>query len=102
MHPWGVAEAIRLGLHGDLIESGGNVISRFVGYDEAYSPAEAEASTLPLADLVPGVPGALGIGPPIACQALFDAAVRAGVPALRGVEQVRVTPGERPEVRYVH
>ena len=49
MHPWGVAEAMQLGLHGDLIESGGNVISRFVGYDEAYSPAEAEASTLPLA-----------------------------------------------------
>ena len=56
MHPWGVAEAMQLGLHGDLIESGGNVISRFVGYDEAYSPAEAEAGALPLADLVPGVP----------------------------------------------
>ena len=38
MHPWGVAEAMQLGLHGDLIEAGGNVISRFVGYDEAYAP----------------------------------------------------------------
>ncbi len=102
MHPWGVAEAIKLGLYGDLIESGGNVISRFVGYDEAYSAAEAEAGALPLADLVPGVPGALGIGHPVACQALFDAAVRAGAQALRGVEQVKVTPGESPEVRYVH
>ena len=69
---------MQLGLHDDLIEAGGNVISRFVGYDEAYSAAEAEASALPLADLVPGVPGALGIGHPVACQALFDAAVRAG------------------------
>ena len=102
MHPWGVAEAIQLGMHGDFIESGGNVISRFVGYDEAYTPAEAEAGALPLADLVPGVPGALGIGHPMACQALFDAAVRAGAHALRGVEQVKVTPGESPEVRYVH
>jgi 2-polyprenyl-6-methoxyphenol hydroxylase-like FAD-dependent oxidoreductase len=93
---------MQLGLHDDLIEAGGNVISRFVGYDEAYSPAEAEASALPLADLVPGVPGALGIGHPVACQALFDAAVRAGAHVLRGVEQVQVTPGESPAVRYVH
>ena len=102
MHPWGVAEAIQLGLHGDLINAGGNVISRFVGYDEVYSQAEVEAGALPLADLVPGVPGALGIGHPTACQALFDAAVQAGAVGLRGVEQVRVTAGESPEVRYVH
>ena len=102
MHPWGVAEAMQLGLHDDLINAGGNVISRFVGYDEAYSLVEAEESALPLADLLPGVPGALGIGHPVACQALFDAAVRAGAHALRGVEQVKVTPGESPAVRYVH
>jgi 2-polyprenyl-6-methoxyphenol hydroxylase-like FAD-dependent oxidoreductase len=102
MHPWGVAEAIKLGLHDDPIKAGGNVISRFVGYDEVYSPAEAEATTMPLADLVPGVPGALGIGHPVACQVLFDAAVRAGAHALRGVEQVKVTPGQSPEIRYVH
>jgi 2-polyprenyl-6-methoxyphenol hydroxylase-like FAD-dependent oxidoreductase len=102
MHPWGVAESHQLGLHDDLIESGGNVISRFVGYDEAYSPAEAEATTLPLADLVSGVAGALGIGHPVACQALFDAAGRAGASTLRGVEQVKVTPGQNPEVRYMH
>jgi len=102
MHPWGVAEAMKLGLHDDLIGAGGNVISRFVGYDEVFSPAEAEATTLPLADLVPGVPGALGIGHPVASQALFDAAVRAGAQALRGVEQVKVTLGASPEVRYVH
>jgi 2-polyprenyl-6-methoxyphenol hydroxylase-like FAD-dependent oxidoreductase len=102
MHPWGVAEAMRLGLYDDLINAGGNVISRFVGYDEVFSAAEAEATTLPLAGLVPGVPGALGIGHPVACQALFDAAVSAGAHALRGVEQVKVTPGESLEVRYVH
>jgi 2-polyprenyl-6-methoxyphenol hydroxylase-like FAD-dependent oxidoreductase len=102
MHPWGVAEAMQLGLYDDLIKAGGNVISRFVGYDEVFSPAEAEATTLPLADLVPGVPGALGIGHPVACQALFDAALSAGAHALRGVEQVKVTPGESIEVRYVH
>jgi menaquinone-9 beta-reductase len=102
MHPWGVAEAMQLGLHDDLMRAGGNVISRFVGYDEVYSPAEAEATTMPLADLVPGVPGALGIGHPVACQVLFDAAVRAGAQALRGVERVKVTPGESPKVRFVH
>jgi menaquinone-9 beta-reductase len=102
MHPWGVAEAMQLGVYGDLLESGGNVIGRFVGYDEVYSAAEAEAGALPLTDLVPGVPGALGIGHPVACQTLFDAAVRAGAQALRGVEQVEVTSGQSPEVRYVH
>jgi 2-polyprenyl-6-methoxyphenol hydroxylase-like FAD-dependent oxidoreductase len=102
MHPWGVAEAVQLGLHDDLMAAGGNVISRFVGYDEVYSPAEAERGALPLADLLPGVPGALGIGHPVACQVLFDAAVRAGARSLRGVEQVKVTPGESPVVSYVH
>ena len=102
MHPWGVAEAMQLGLHDDLIGAGGNVLSRFVNYDEAYSPAEAEGEATPLAGLLPGVPGALGIGHPAACQALFDAAVRAGAQARRGVEQVKVTPGESPVVRYVH
>ena len=81
---------------------GANVISRFVAYDEAYSVVEAEHGALPLADLLPGVPGALGIGHPVACQTLFDAAVRAGAQALRGVEQVKVTAGESPAVRYVH
>ncbi len=102
MHPWGVAEAIELGLYDDLTGAGGNVISRFVGYDEVFSPAEAEATTLPLAGLLPGVPGALGIGHPVACQTLFDAAVQAGAQALRGVERVKVTPGDIPEVRFVH
>ena len=60
---------------------------------------EAEHGALPLADLLPGVPGALGIGHPVACQTLFDAAVRAGAQALRGVEQVKVTAGESPAVR---
>jgi flavin-dependent dehydrogenase len=36
----------------------------------------------------------------VACQTLFDAAVRAGAHVIRGVGQV--TPGESPEVRYVH
>ncbi len=102
MHPWGVAEAMQLGLHDDLIEAGGNVISRFLGYDEAYSPTEAETGAFSLTDLVPGVPGGLGIGHPVACQALLDAAVRAGARVQRGVEEVKVTPGENPEVRFVH
>jgi 2-polyprenyl-6-methoxyphenol hydroxylase-like FAD-dependent oxidoreductase len=100
MHPWGVAEAQRLGVHDALVQAGGNPILRFVGYDEAFAPEEAEAGAVPLDRLVPGVPGGLAIGHPTACRALEVAAGEAGARVVRGVEHIDVTVGATPSVRY--
>jgi 2-polyprenyl-6-methoxyphenol hydroxylase-like FAD-dependent oxidoreductase len=100
MHPWGVAEAQRLGVYDVFTAAGANLIERFVHYDEAFTPEEAEAGATPLGGLLPGVPGALAIGHPTACRALEAAAVDAGAHVVHGVERVAVTAGAEPSVRY--
>ena len=99
MHPWGVAEAQRLGLYDDLLDAGGNVLHRFIPYDECRSPEEAEAAAIPLA-LLPGVDGPLGVSHPGACDAFDAAALAAGAELVRGVRDVTVTSGPRPVVTY--
>ena len=99
MHPWGVAEAQRLGLYDDLLDAGGNILHRFIPYDECRSPEEAEAAAIPLA-LLPGVDGPLGVSHPGACDAFDAAALAAGAELVRGVRDVTVTPGPRPVVTY--
>ena len=99
MHPWGVAEAQRLGLYDTLLDAGANVLHRFIPYDECRSPEEAEAAAITLA-LLPGVDGPLGVGHPAACDAFDAAAVATGAELVRGVRDVTVTPGARPLVTY--
>jgi 2-polyprenyl-6-methoxyphenol hydroxylase-like FAD-dependent oxidoreductase len=99
-HAWGVGEAQRLGLHEALIRSGGIHHTRFVPYDETLEPSEAQATALALDQLLPGVPGSLGVGHPRACEALNAAAVAAGASVLRGVEGATVERGRTPAVRY--
>jgi 2-polyprenyl-6-methoxyphenol hydroxylase-like FAD-dependent oxidoreductase len=97
---WGVAEMLALDLEKPLLDAGGHYATRFVPYDETVEPAQAEAAAVPLDKLLPGVPGVLDVGHPEACEALARAAAAAGATVLRGVGDVEVTPGERPEVRY--
>jgi 2-polyprenyl-6-methoxyphenol hydroxylase-like FAD-dependent oxidoreductase len=101
MAPWGVAEATRLGLLDVLLGAGGNYIRTLTPYSDLLTPAEAEAKAVDFSALVPGVGGALSIGHPVACDALDAAAVAAGAEVVRGVSEVRVAQGARPEVRYV-
>jgi 2-polyprenyl-6-methoxyphenol hydroxylase-like FAD-dependent oxidoreductase len=101
LQPWGVAEVQRLGLLDRLLEAGGNVITRLVPYDELYAPDEAEAVAVPLDTALEGVPGAVGIAHPIACEALATAAAKAGATVVRNVEAVAVTPGVPPSVQWV-
>ncbi len=100
MHPWGVSEAQQLGILDSLVKAGGNFLTQFVGYDEVVTPAQAEAAPNPLAELIPGVPGALAMRHPVACSALELAAVAAGARVVRGVGNVAVTAGPSPEVTY--
>ena len=101
LQPWGVAEAQRIGLFDALLAAGGNVITRMIGYEENLEPAEAEAGALPLDEVLPGVPGALGVLHPAACGALMHAAEAAGATVRRGVTDVEVMTGPRPSVRWV-
>jgi 2-polyprenyl-6-methoxyphenol hydroxylase-like FAD-dependent oxidoreductase len=88
--PWGVAHAQATGLYDDLIAAGGHHLGTHVAYDE-HTPTDAVA-TLPLEDLLPGVPGPLAIRHPVACQALADAAVAAGATMHRGATDIALGP----------
>lgn len=100
MQPWGVADAQRLGVFDVLMAAGGNIVAKVVPYDETVEPESAEAAAVPLDSLLPGVPGALGIGHPAACAALADAATQAGATVVRGVDKLDVTLGAKPAVRW--
>lgn len=99
--PWGVTEVKRVGLYDLLMGAGGHHIARHITYDEAWSPAEAEARTLPLAIFAPDVPGPLCLGHPKHCQTLFDAARDAGADARRGVQVTGLMFGAAQSVTFV-
>lgn len=101
MAPWGVAEADQIGVLDDLVSAEGAFLTRLVPYDEIWSSPQAEAATMDLSALVPGVPGRLSVGHPAACEALARAAAAAGAVVRRGVETVQVASGPSPTVSYV-
>lgn len=99
---WGVVELLRLGLEKPILDAGGTYVDRFVGYDEIVDPELAEAKALHLDEMLPRIPGVLDVGHPQACEALATAAKDAGATVLRGVDDVIVTAGSKPGVRYSH
>ncbi|MGH3839723.1 MAG: FAD-dependent oxidoreductase, partial [Pseudonocardiaceae bacterium] len=99
---WGVAELLQLGLEKPLLDAGGCYVTRVVPYDEVIEPALAEAAAAPLDRVLPGVPGALDVGHPEACEALTQAAAAAGATVVRGVGDVDLEPSDAPVVRYEH
>jgi flavin-dependent dehydrogenase len=99
---WGVAELLRLDLERALLDAGGSYVTCVVSYDEVAEPAQAEAAAASLVQLLPGVPGALDVGHPEACEALTQAADAAGATVIRGVGDIDLEPGESPVVRYQH
>jgi menaquinone-9 beta-reductase len=95
--PWGVAEAMRLGLHHVLLEAAGGVhLETLVDYGDGEDPEAAAADPVPLAGLVDGAPGALNVAHPAACAALVATAADRGARVLQGVSHVTVTPGQSP------
>lgn len=98
--PWGVAELRQLGLEEALLAAGGSYGTQLVLYDEVTAAADAEAAAAPLDQLLPGVPGALGVGHPEACQALAQAARVAGATVAQGVGDVTISTGNTQRVRY--
>jgi 2-polyprenyl-6-methoxyphenol hydroxylase-like FAD-dependent oxidoreductase len=100
MHPWGVAEAQRLGVEEVLLGTGGTWVTEAIGYDEVMPPEAAEQFPMLFKDLRPDMPGAMDVGHPQACEALARAAEAAGAHVVRGVGEVAVKAGPSPAVTY--
>ncbi len=98
--PWGVVETQRVGTYDLLRSVGGHHLKRHVTYDETLPCDKAEAATLQMDALLPGIDGPLCLGHPKHCQTLFDEATRLGVKAFRGVDVSDITLGASPVVRY--
>ncbi|NJN50414.1 MAG: FAD-dependent monooxygenase [Gammaproteobacteria bacterium] len=98
--PWGVAETKRLGLYDLYRRAGGHHVTRHVTYDELLPARQAEAQTLDLEAMAPGIGGPLCLGHPTMCNLLDDAAQQAGARLLRGVSRLQVTAGVPPSVEF--
>lgn len=99
--PWGILEAKKLGLYDALVRAGGHHLGRHATFGEELDPGLALSQAADLRGLL-GAGGPLCNRHPIACETLTNVARERGVTVLRGVEQVRVSPGAQPSVSYVH
>ena len=99
--PWGVREARSLGVEDDLLAAGAVICPTFVNCAAGMPVEVAEQNAIPLADIIPGIPGSLNIPHAEACAALAAAAAGAGAEVRKGVREVRVESGARPRVRWV-
>jgi 2-polyprenyl-6-methoxyphenol hydroxylase-like FAD-dependent oxidoreductase len=98
MMPWGVREARNLGVEQVLLDARGHVAPAWMQYVEEFD----EPAMLPMSMMIEGIPGALNMRHPDACQALVDAAAAAGATVMRDVHDVKlsVTAGHPALVTY--
>jgi 2-polyprenyl-6-methoxyphenol hydroxylase-like FAD-dependent oxidoreductase len=96
MQAWGVQEARNLGVEQVLLDAGAHVSTVWKQYAEGVG----EAGDIPMGMMVPGVSGTLNLRHPDACQALVDAARGQGATVIRGVREVRLTPGRSVGVSF--
>ncbi len=96
MMPWGVSEARNLGVEQILLDAGAHVAQLWMQYFEGGD----EPMIAPMAGMVEGIPGTLNLRHPDACQALIDAAAAAGAAVVRGVHDVKLSPGQDVVITY--
>lgn len=101
MAPWGVAELRRLGLYERFVAAGGHHLGVHIGYDELVPVEAAAARPLPIADLLPGVPGPLCLEHVVMQNEALAQAIESGVDVRRGVSDVQVAAGRSPAVAFV-
>ena len=94
--PWGVAEAIGLGVF-ELMRPHGVVLDRVFAFDSSR-PLEPDATPTAesLHGKVPGVPGVLGVGNPALASAMSQHAATAGATIVAGATVREVAP---PRIR---
>jgi 2-polyprenyl-6-methoxyphenol hydroxylase-like FAD-dependent oxidoreductase len=96
MQPWGVQEARNLGVEQVMLDAGAHTSAVWKQYVEGVG----EAGDIPVGMMVPGIPGTLNLRHPTACRALIDAAQSQGATVMRGVRDVRLTPGRSVGVSF--
>jgi 2-polyprenyl-6-methoxyphenol hydroxylase-like FAD-dependent oxidoreductase len=96
MMPWGVKEARNLGIEEVLLDAGAHVAPTWLQYVEGAD----EPAVLPMSMMIEGIPGALNMRHPDACQALIDAAAAAGATVVRGVHNVKMSRGPDVSITY--
>ena len=96
MMPWGVKEARDLGVEQVLLDAGAHVAPAWMQYVEGLD----EPAMLPMSMMIEGIPGALNMRHPDACQALIDAAAAAGATVVRGVHDVHMNAGHDVSITY--
>jgi len=96
--PWGVAEAEELGVLQTLLEADARITETWVHYDALLPTEVSLANPIPAAMMLQGVPGSLNLRHPEACGALAKLAADEGAQVLRGVSDVAVRPGARPQL----
>ncbi len=96
MQAWGVKEAQELGVESVLLDAGAHVAPTW----HAFGSDGELQQEIPMAIMVPGVPGSLNLRHPDACQALVDDAERCGATVVRGVSDVESEPAAEPKVTY--
>jgi len=100
--PWGVAETERLGLYNLLLEAGGHHLDLHIPYSEELAPETAVSEAIDLRAFAPSLKSPLCLRHPVMCDLLNDEARRSGVTLLRGVSEVDLRPGVKPELTYRH
>jgi 2-polyprenyl-6-methoxyphenol hydroxylase-like FAD-dependent oxidoreductase len=92
MQAWGVKEARDLGVEQVLLDAGAHITPVWKQYMEGVG----DVGDIPMAMVIPDIPGSLNLRHPDACQALLDAAASAGATVVRGVRDVVVALGSSP------
>jgi 2-polyprenyl-6-methoxyphenol hydroxylase-like FAD-dependent oxidoreductase len=96
MQAWGVKEARDLGVEQVLLDAGAHITPVW----KQYMEGAGDVGDIPMAMMIPGIPGSLNLRHPDACQALLDAAADAGATVVRGVRDVVLALGGQPKVTY--
>ena len=74
MQTWGVKEARELGVEQDLLDAGAHIAPVW----KQYMEGTGDVGEIPMAMMIPDIPGTLNLRHPDVCQALLDAAADAG------------------------
>ena len=96
MQAWGVKEARDVGVEQVLLDAGAHITPVWKQYTEGAD----DVGDIPMAMMIPDIPGSLNLRHPDACQALLDAAADAGATVVRGVRDVVLADGSSPTVTY--
>jgi 2-polyprenyl-6-methoxyphenol hydroxylase-like FAD-dependent oxidoreductase len=101
MPPWGVREVLDLGLLDVLFAVPFvNVMTRAAPFDETVPVDIARRQARDVTNVLPGIPGFVGVSHPGLSEAVLAHATKAGAVVHRGVEDIEIEVGAHPAVTF--